>query len=287
MTVRLRNFGLTVFTLICANAQHVAAQGTLPERVSIPPPAKTDGIKPDSLTGYLFKPAGTVSSPVPVVVALHGCGGLFTPKGNLSKLMLDWASRWLAAGYAVLFPDSFGSRGLGPQCTVQDRKIVPRHRADDVNAVADWLAGQPFADAKRLAIVGWSNGGSTTLWAVRPSGKPANAEFRTAIAFYPGCTGFDKTAGWAPRLPLNILIGASDDWTPAEPCRALQSRANVRYIEYPEAYHGFDAPDVPIRLRTGLKFSVKGDGTAHVGTNPAARAAAIDEITRILAAAFK
>lgn len=268
-----------------AAVPHVCAQSAAPERVIMPPPVKTDGIKPESLTGYLFKPAGT--APVPVVIGLHGCNGLFTPKGDLSKLTLDWANRWVAAGYAVLFPDSFGSRGLGPQCTVSDRKIVPRHRADDVNAAASWLVGQKFADGKKLAIVGWSNGGSTTLWAVRPNGKPDTVEFRTAIAFYPGCTGFDKTEAWRPRVPLNILIGAVDDWTPAEPCRALQSRANVRYVEYPGAYHGFDAPDVAMRVRTGLRYSVKGDGTAHVGTNPAARAAAIDEVTRILAAAFK
>jgi hypothetical protein len=42
-----------------------------------------------------------------------------------------------------------------------------------------------------------------------------------------------------------------------------------------------------VRVRTGLAFSAKGDGAAHIGTNPVARAAAIDELTRILAAAFK
>ena len=276
---------LTAVLLACAGVTAVLAQGATPERVSMPPPVKTDGIKPDALIGFLFKPSGT--APVPVVIGLHGCNGLFTPKGDFSKVTLDWAKRWVAAGYAVLFPDSFGSRGLGPQCTVQDRKIVPRHRADDVNAAADWLTGQTFADAKRLAIVGWSHGGSTTLSAVRPNGKPSIAEFRTAIAFYPGCSGFNKTPGWRPRVPLNILIGVADDWTPAEPCRALQSRPNVRYVEYPDAYHGFDAPDVAIRVRTGLRYSVKGDGTAHIGTNLAARAAAIDAVTSILAAAFK
>ena len=39
-------------------------------------------------------------------------------------------------------------------------------------------------------------------------------------------------------------MGAADDWTPPEPCRILGARAGVRYIEYPGAYHDFDAPDV-------------------------------------------
>jgi dienelactone hydrolase len=259
----------------------VRAADVVPERVMMPPPTKTDGLMPAALIGYLFKPAST--APAPVVIGLHGCGGLFTPKGELSKLTLDWAGRWVAAGYVVLFPDSFGSRGLGPQCTVTDRKIVPRHRADDVNAAASWVAGQLFAAPGKLALVGWSHGGSSTLNAIRPNGKPEGVEFKTAIAFYPGCTGFEKAPSWQPRVPLNILIGAIDDWTPAEPCRALQTRPNVRYVEYADAYHAFDAPDLPVRVRTGLAFSAKGDGAAHIGTNPVA----IDELTRILAAAFK
>ena len=285
MAVAIFKVLLTAAALACAGVPAALAQGLTPERVSMPPPVKTDGIKPDALIGYLFKPSGT--KPVPVIIGLHGCGGLLSPTGDFSRVTSDWANRWVTAGYAVLFPDSFGSRGLSSQCTVQDRKIVPRHRADDVNAAADWLTGQSFADAKRLALVGWSHGGSTTLSAVRLNGEPSQAEFRTAIAFYPGCSGFNRTPGWRPRVPLNILIGAADDWTPAEPCRALQSRPNVRYVEYPDAYHGFDAPNVAIRVRTGLRYSVKGDGTAHIGTNPAARAAAIDAVTLILTDAFK
>jgi dienelactone hydrolase len=278
---------LVVGYLIATWGGSAYAQALAPERVMIPPPTKTAGIKPTALIGYLFKPASAGDTRVPIIVALHGCGGLFSSKGEFSKRALDWAGRWVEAGYAVVFPDSFGSRELGPQCGVKDRQIVPRHRADDANAVASWVATLPYADASRLALVGWSNGGSAVLSASRSDGHPVGVEFRTTIAFYPGCRGFETSPTWQPRLPLNIFIGASDDWTPAAPCRALQSRSNVRYVEYPGAYHGFDAPDSPVRVRKGLSSSVSGDGTAHVGTNPEARAAAIDAVAKILAAAFQ
>jgi dienelactone hydrolase len=307
----------SLLVLSMALSCDVAAEALAVERVEIPPPHQTSGLKPATLIGYVLRPAtqtaphaGTASEAqapkihgpaiqMPAIIALHGCGGLFRPNGELTRLTRDWAERWVRAGYVVVFPDSFGSRGLGPQCTVVDRKIVPRHRADDVNAVALWLARQPFVDARRMALVGWSNGGSTVLSALRPNGQPVGVdptlksgsepgiEFKTAIAFYPGCRGFLAATTWVPRVPLTILIGSIDDWTPAEPCVALQSRANVRTIVYPDAYHGFDAPDVAVRVRTGLKYSVGGDGLAHVGTNPVARAAAIDEVMARLAMALK
>ena len=55
----------------------------------------------------------------------------------------------------------------------------------------------------------------------------------------------------------------------------------IPHIAYPGAYHDFDAPGIPVHVRSGLS-AVKG-GRAHIGTNPAARAAAIGEVMRLLA----
>src|SRR4051812_35788378 len=66
------------------------------------------------LSGTLVRPAGP--GPFPAIVALHGCSGLYGRAGELSARHEDWARRLTAEGYVVLFPDSFGSRGAGPQC---------------------------------------------------------------------------------------------------------------------------------------------------------------------------
>ena len=96
-----------------------------------------------------------------------------------------------------------------------------------------------------------------------------------------------ESKAWAPGNPLTILIGDADDWTPPEPCRVLRDRPQVTYTEYAGAYHGFDAPSSKVRIRTSLAFTRNSDGRAHVGTDPAARAAAIETVTRTLADAFR
>ena len=265
----------------------VPAQADAGEHVTFAGPKQG----PEILQAEWFRPSGT-KGPIPAIIALHGCGGSTRPDGRPLSRTSDWTERWLAAGYAVLWPDSFGSRGLGSQCQNCERTVFPRQRARDAQAAAQWLARQPDIDANRIALVGWSNGGGTVLYAVQTGGPAPAPDFRTAIAFYPGCRAPMARAQkdgveWATRLPLNILIGAADDWTPAEPCRELARAQGVRYVEYEGAYHGFDARDSPIRVRRGLAYTANGSGIAHQGTNPKARAAAIAEVTAILAAALK
>lgn len=275
----LRSFGafagVTVFGWL---ALVISAWAETPSPVIIPASA---GVP--AMNAWFLQPKGI--SKAPAIVAMHGCSGVTGARGNLLAIYRDWAERLVGEGYAVLFVDSFGSRGFGQQCTQKPRQVVPRDRAGDALAAAAWLAQRDDVDGARLGLIGWSHGGSTTLWAVdRRRQKPAT-DFKAAIAFYPGCA-LPGRGAWETRLPLTILMGAADDWTPAEPCRMLGTKANVRYIEYPNAYHAFDNPNLPIRVRSGLTFSAKGDGTAHVGTEPAARAAAIAEVTKTLREAF-
>lgn len=234
-------------------------------------------------TAQFLKPPG--AGPFPAIVALHGCGGLLNSRGQLRAREIDWADRFLAAGYAVLFPDSFTARGLHEICTAGERSIFPKDRADDALAAGEWLAGQPMIDRQRLALMGWSHGAMAVLWALRPGflGKPPL--FRTAIAFYPGCRQIDRLEGWQPSVALTLLIGAADDWTRLGPCRSLARRTGFRLVEYEGAYHGFDAPNSRVRVREGLGRPK--DGKAHVGTDRAARAAAIKEVMAILREAFR
>jgi dienelactone hydrolase len=187
----------------------------------------------------------------------------------------------------VIFPDSYGSRGLPPQCKVREREVKPaRDRVADANAAFSYLSQRPDVDQKAISLVGWSNGGSSTLYAVEPKNKPAGAaDFARAIAFYPGCRTPLETGRWSARVPLTILIGASDDWTPAAPCVDLGAAAkaageSVEVVTYPGAYHDFDHPDLPLHTLSGLAFTGEGGDVAHTGTNPAARA---DAIVRVMA----
>ena len=90
---------------------------------------------------------------------------------------------------------------------------------------------------------------------------------------------FEK-AVWYSRVPLTILHGQSDDWTPIEPCQELSIKHNFELIAYPNAYHSFDNPSLKIRERTAA-FTTRSDGMVTVGTNLEARADAIKRVLEL------
>ena len=124
------------------------------------------------------------------MIALHGCGGLSTSSEAVQPRYRDWAEQLLKANHAVLLPDSFGSRELGPQCREKERRVLARReRVADVTAARQWLVAQDWVARERISLIGWANGASAVLWAVRPQLAPRALEpdFRSAIAFYPDC----------------------------------------------------------------------------------------------------
>lgn len=258
-----------------------ASQSVAAEQVDIPDGSLT-------LHAALYRPAGP--GPFPAVVALHDCGGLSQRPNAASQLYGAWASHLVADGFAVLFPDSFGSRGLGPQCSVRQSKVrSSRERIADADAARHWLQTQNFIRADRISLLGWASGATAALWTVRPNTltRDAGADFRSAVAFYPGCRRLRLTA-WSARVPTLILIGSADDWTLASTCQQMVAGARGRsaraeIVVYPGAPHGFDRANAPLRLRTGLAHTANPSGEAHRGTNPAARADALKRVPRFLA----
>jgi dienelactone hydrolase len=223
----------------------------------------------------LWQPT-TLSGRRPVVVALHGCGGL-TTRGALDARYVDYAARWNAAGWHVLLPDSFSARGTASICreSGSERSITVATRRADVNRALQWAAAQPQVDPRRIALVGWSNGGSTVLRTVeQPAWTTAPV---AAVALYPSCARAQRRGEFAAAIPLLLLVGALDDWTPPQPCVELAriaarppAAAPVELVVYEGSYHGFDDTRAP-RRRTDIRSGVDPAGV-HVGGNPAARA---------------
>ena len=125
-------------------------------------------------------------------------------------------------------------------------------------------------------LLGWSDGGTTVLASL--NNPPPNL-LRGAVALYPACMRTPRNVSWHPAVPLLILMGAADDWTPPTPCLALTTRnPQIQITLYPGAYHDFDVPSDPVHLISGLPYTTNHNGTAHAGENPAARAAALQRI---------
>lgn len=241
------------------------------EPVVIPGP---EGVE---LRAELLLPEG---APVaPAIVALHGCGGQYQQRDA------QWGAFLRARGHIVLFPDSFASRGLGSQCRERERTVTSSGlRRRDALAAARWLAARPETPAGGVVLMGWSDGGSTVLAAGRAGGVEPGL-LRGLVAFYPGCRQSARLAAWTPAAPMLLLHGEADDWTPIAPCRALveQVGAGMTLLAYPGAYHNFDV-DIPIRVMRNIPSSQRGDGTVHVGGDPAARADAMVRVRDFLAA---
>jgi dienelactone hydrolase len=248
-----------------------------------PQPVDIEG----KLKGALYKPEGP--GPFPAIVAMHGCDGL-AEKGTIARRYADWGERLAASGFVVLFPDSFAARGVGAQCGAGQRSLRSgRERVVDAEAAKHYLQAQAYVTADRISLIGWANGAVTALWTVRPGGvkKDGKPDFRSAVAFYPGCRRLRDTA-WSARLPVLILVGAKDDWAPASYCEQMvagakgrTARANI--VVYPRAHHDFDHPDLPLQQRSNVAISAGPLARVHVGTDPAAREDALKRVPEWIA----
>src|SRR5262249_9395406 len=159
--------------------------------------------KPLALRGYLRRPDGP--GPFPAVVLLHGCDGSFE---RLDQL---WGIRIAGWGYVTLTIDRFGPRGLKNTCGPGS---TPVDSAFDAYRALNFLVRQRFVDPTRVVVVGFSQGGWLGLSSVEHGATEQGSKnkFRAAAAFYP-----PRFAIRGPMtVPTLILIGESDDWTPAE-----------------------------------------------------------------------
>ncbi len=196
------------------------------------------------IRGYLSKPPGP--GPFPAVVHLHGCGGLTAERRRHdAEQFIDW-------GYVTLMVDSFATRGIGNDC-LDDHALS---RAADALGALLYLSALPAVDPKRVAVVGYSQGGTVALQVA--SDQPAKIyempdglQFKTAVAYYPSCSAaMDKLA-----IPTLVLIGELDDWTLAASCDRLLRRfdasgAPLKVTILPGAYHDFDS----IALRGTIRY---------------------------------
>lgn len=243
------------------------------------------------IDGYLFKPDG--DGRYPAVVLLHGCGGLFSAStGQMQARDADWAQRLVRAGYVVLMVDSFSPRGIKEMCSPRSyRQSVYLDRPKDAYGALRWLQAQPFVKPDRVAVMGWSQGGGVTLLSVRAQslGRPEHlplGDFRAAVAFYPAtCRESAHRVPWTSAIPVLVLVGDQDNWTPAGPCKELVEKSAARGSDitmqlYPGAYHDFDWPNLPVKTLSAYRTS---SGVVPVtGMDPAAREDALTRVPQFL-----
>lgn len=222
------------------------------------------------LVGYVFAPS--TAGPHPVVVMLHGRGGLYSTNINeectlvakdhaspcnaaaLSKRNAAWGAYWAERGYLALLPDSFGPRGKGrgfgrfthgdvEREDVNERTVRPL----DAEGALEYLRSRADVVAERIYLQGWSNGASTALNVMyRQASKPAGG-FRAALALYPGCGPRALISqDYRTVAPVTVLLAADDEEVSPAKCHRVLDAAGrgspVTVIDYTGATHGFDDP---------------------------------------------
>ena len=192
-----------------------------------------------TINGSVLKPEG--EGPFPTVVLMHGCSGL-DPAVSIG--LQNHATFLVENGYTALILDSFTSRGKsGNVCTSYNELAKARlYRMADAYNTLDYLQSLPYVDTNNIFLMGQSNGGSVALIVASQTQYPKyqqDINFNAVVAFYPWCGALTQKL----RIPVLILGGEIDDWTPLESCLVVQNHdmgKPYKVIEYKNTHHSFD-----------------------------------------------
>jgi dienelactone hydrolase len=195
----------------------------------------------------LLRPVG--EGPFPGIVIMHQCSGL-------KEAVVSWAHRMIARQYAVLLVDSLGPRGVLSVCSGPEAGVNLFRGARDALQAAVHLRRQPFVDANRVALVGFSWGAMVGLMADSLhyiKAFKAGPGFTAVVSLYPGCFRIFPPNGRPPldtlnddiAHPLLVLMGEADTETPASDCiekleRLRKAGAPVDWHLYAQATHCWD-----------------------------------------------
>jgi len=242
--------------------------------------------------GYLYKPADAPEK-LPAVVMLHGRGGAYSSlaKGKYDASTLSarhkmWGQLLAKAGYAALMVDDFGPMGYPDgfgRFTYNDRpEALNEVTMRPLHAYGALRFLQSRADiiGTRVALLGWSNGGSATLAAMADD-KPGDMRkigFSVGIPIYPGCglkNAFAK--GYKPYNPVRVFMGSGDEEVSSALCERFVGRSKAKGGDitirvFKDATHSYDTP---IKSRQS------------VPANAAAKASTETEVLAILAEHLK
>lgn len=264
---------------VALSSGEAVAQTSQPRTVSFP---SADG--KTTLVGYLFAPAGRPKT-APAVVLLPGRSGAYSSlaKGNYSAVTIEkrlrlWAETWSAQGYWALIVDSFGPRGYpagfaaGTDATRPAAVNEVTVRPLDAYGALRYLRTSPRVKPDRIALQGWSNGGSAALASMSTESLELIAGdhthgFRAALALYPGCglQGHFKGDDFVPYAPVRIFIGTHDEEVALPACQKFTTASkaeggDIAITVFEGATHDFDDPG---RQRQGSAANVAASTETH------------------------
>ena len=222
--------------------------------------------KTETISGTLKFPANAPNNNVPVVIIMHGMGGI-----NI------WEEHWMqtfnSIGLATFMVDSnWGRRN----CKKEFKKSIKGLWCSDVNQgmnriidgyrALELLSKHPRIDPARIGCLGISLGAKGCLYLnvkrfQKMWGTPG-IEFAASVPIYPPCDVRFMEDDEIGDTPIRIHVGELDTYFPVDSCvnyvELLRSKGKDAEIKvYPGAHHGFDADPTSL-FRGKTKMVMKG-----------------------------
>ena len=204
--------------------------------------------KTRTVWGTLNFPANAPDKNVPVVVVLHGGGGIHGSEEQ-------WLSIFNSMGLATFMVDSNWPRR---KCKKIFKKAIPNcnnihkgiTRIVDARRALELLSKHPRIDPARIGCIGSSLGGIGCLYqSVKRFQKMWGApglEFAASVPMYPVCNFKYVEDDIMSDEPIRIHIGDLDQYGSAESCVKYVERLRLKEKDititiYPGVHHAFDA----------------------------------------------
>jgi len=207
--------------------------------------------------GHLLMPNNPSSQPLPCVIACHGSRG-WAEHHN------DHIANWLEAGIAVFRVHSFDARHI--VSTVETQMMVTHAMMlCDAFEALKLLRTHEMIDSDRIAISGWSLGGTVALYSawtpIAEALAPAGERFAAHLPFYPAAHMRPEVQRWE-NVPIKVLHGEADDYTPLDFVYGLADiannhGANIEVKSYADAHHSFDSKEPMTWLANAIKLDTR------------------------------
>jgi dienelactone hydrolase len=108
---------------------------------------------------------------------------------------------------------------------------------NDALAALNVLRAMPEIDTNHIFLLGYSYGAMASLSAIGKKNPASHAKIAGVVAYYPFCYESED-----PSIPVLILVGDKDDWTPSSSCQPFARKTNFEVVVYSGATHAFNIP---------------------------------------------
>ena len=209
-----------------------------------------NGVVPErteTIWGTLKFPANAPDKNVPVVVIMHGSGGI-------SIWEEHWINTFNSIGLATFMVDSNWAR---KKCKKEFKKAIKwcadvhrgMNRIIDGYHALELLSKHPRIDPARIGCLGISLGARGCLYLnvkrfQKMWGTPG-LDYAASVPMYPPCNATFKDDDEITDTPIRIHVGELDTYFPVDSCINYVARLKAKGKDvdikvYPDTHHGFE-----------------------------------------------